>query len=88
MAAVDVHTGEVLWEQRGFGRSSLVYADGKAVIVDEDGRLVLATLAPEGMEILSESSIFDTVSWTVPTLVGSTVYARDREKIVAIDIGD
>jgi hypothetical protein len=31
--------------------------------------------------------LFDTVSWTVPTLVGTTLYARDREKIVALNVG-
>ena len=37
--------------------------------------------------MLSQFKLFDTVSWTVPTLVGTTLYARDREKIVALDLG-
>jgi hypothetical protein len=37
--------------------------------------------------VLSRFKLFDTVSWTVPTLVGTTLYARDREKIVALDLG-
>jgi len=37
--------------------------------------------------ILSQAKVFDTRSWTVPTLVGTTLYARDREKIVALDVG-
>jgi hypothetical protein len=38
--------------------------------------------------ILSEAKkVFDTVSWTVPTLAGKTLYARDREKIVALNLG-
>jgi len=86
--AIDVQTGEAAWQQRGFGRSSLIYADGKAIIIDEDGRLVLATLSPEGIHILAETDVFNTVSWTVPTLVGTTLYARDRAKIVAYDLGE
>ena len=85
--AVDAATGRTMWRQRGFGKSSLIYADGKAIIIDEDGDLALATLSPEGMKVLSEARIFDTVSWTVPTLVGTTLYARDREKVVALDLG-
>jgi hypothetical protein len=27
------------------------------------------------------------MSWTAPTLIGATLYARDREKIVALDLG-
>jgi hypothetical protein len=39
------------------------------------------------MTVLSEARLFDTVSWTAPTLVGHTLYARDREKIVALNVG-
>ena len=55
--------------------------------MDEDGDLALAKLAPEGVTMLSQAKIFDTMSWTAPTLVGATLYARDREKIVALDVG-
>ena len=85
--ALNVKTGEVAWQERGFGRSSFVYADGKAIVMDEDGDLALARLSPQGMTVLSQAHIFDTVSWTAPTLIGTTLYARDREKIVALNLG-
>jgi outer membrane protein assembly factor BamB len=87
LTALNIKTGHAAWQHRGFGRASIVYADNKAIIMDEDGDLALAKLAPEGATILSEAKVFDTVSWTVPTLVGSTLYARDRQKIVALDLG-
>jgi outer membrane protein assembly factor BamB len=87
LTALNIKTGQPAWQHRGFGRASIVYADGKAIIMDEDGDLALARLAPEGATILSEARIFDTTSWTVPTLVGTTLYARDRQKIVALALG-
>jgi outer membrane protein assembly factor BamB len=96
LTALNVKTGQAAWQHRGFGRASMVYADnpsagsgqGKAIIMDEDGDLALARLAPEGVTILAEAKkVFDTTSWTVPTLVGRTLYARDREKIVALNLG-
>ena len=87
LTAIDVKTGETLWQRRGFGRASLLQAGGKTIILDEDGDLALATMTPKGVTILSEAKVFDTTSWTVPTLVGTTLYARDREKIVALDLG-
>ena len=79
LTALNIKTGQAAWQHRGFGRASIVYADGKAIIMDEDGDLALARLAPEGVTILSEAKkVFDTVSWTVPTLVGRTLYARDH----------
>ena len=96
LTALNIKTGQAAWQHRGFGRASMVYADnpsagsgqGKAIIMDEDGDLALARLAPDGVTILSEAKkVFDTTSWTVPTLVGRTLYARDREKIVALNLG-
>ncbi|MGQ0733318.1 MAG: outer membrane protein assembly factor BamB family protein [Acidobacteriota bacterium] len=87
LTALNLKTGQAAWQHRGFGRASLVYADGKAIIMDEDGDLALARLSPEGVTILAEAKVFDTTSWTVPTLAGTTLYVRDREKIVALDLG-
>ena len=87
LTALDIKTGKSMWQARGFGRASLLWADGKTIIMDEDGDLALAKLTPEGATILSQFRLFETVSWTVPTLVGTTLYARDREKIVALDLG-
>jgi len=87
LTALDAKTGGILWQHRGFGRASLLQAGGRTIILDEDGDLALATMTPEGVTIHSEAKVFDTTSWTVPTLVGTTLYARDREKIVALDLG-
>ena len=87
LSAVNVKTGEPAWQVRGFNRSSLIYADGKFIIMDEDGDLALTELTPEGVTTLARTKIFDTTSWTVPALVGTTLYARDREKVVALDLG-
>jgi outer membrane protein assembly factor BamB len=87
MTAVNVETGEQAWRERGFGQASMVYADGKFIVMDEDGDLVLTRMSPAGMEILARTPVFDTVSWTVPTLTGTRLYARDREKIVAFELG-
>jgi len=87
LTALNIKTGESAWQVRGFARASLLYADGKMIVMNEDGDLAIARLAPTGAEILSRAKIFDTVTWTAPTLVGATLYARDREKIVALDLG-
>jgi outer membrane protein assembly factor BamB len=86
LTAVNVKTGETAWQHRGFSRASLVHADGKSILLDEDGDLAIVRLAPEAVTVLSQVKLFDTISWTVPTLVGTTLYARDRERIVALDL--
>ncbi|HIE91622.1 MAG TPA: hypothetical protein EYQ83_01645 [Acidobacteria bacterium] len=65
----------------------MVYGDGKAILMEEDGDLSLVRLSPNGLEALATTPLFATRTWTVPTLVGTTLYARDRERIVALDLG-
>lgn len=86
-AAVDMKTGKIAWRERGFSKATCIQADGKFIILDEDGQLGLATCTPEKFEIVSKATVLDKVAWTVPTLVGKTLYVRDQKNIVAFDIG-
>ena len=87
LTALDAETGATVWQERGFGRSSFLYADGKAIIIDEDGTLILARVSADGLDVLSRAPLFATTSWTALTLVGTTLYVRDREQIMALDLG-
>ena len=85
--ATHMESGETAWRERGFSRASMVYGDDKAILMEEDGDLSLVRLNPGGLEILATTPLFATRTWTVPTLVGTTLYARDRQRIVALDLG-
>lgn len=85
--AVEMTTGKVLWQDRALGRSTFVAADGKLVLLDESGVLALATAAPEGLKILASAQVLSGRSWTVPSLVGTRLYLRDRTTIKALDLG-
>ena len=87
LTALNIKTGQSPWQARGFARASLLQAGDKTIVLNEDGDLALAKLTATGAEILARAKVFDTVSWTAPSLVGTTLYARDREKIVALNLG-
>jgi outer membrane protein assembly factor BamB len=87
ITAIDINSGKVAWQDRSFARAQLLYADGKLVILDEDGNLGLATASPDGLKVLAKAPILDHLSWTPPTLVGTRLYVRDRKNIVALDLG-
>ncbi len=86
-AAVDVKSGEFAWKNRDVGKASSLYADGKMIILNEKGRLFLARPSPAELEILSEAQLCEDRTWTTPTLVGKTLFVRDRQKIMALDLG-
>ncbi len=87
MTAVNIRTGEIAWRQRGLGKANCVEADGRLVILDENGVLYLAEATPEELTILARTQLLDRYAWTVPTIVGRTLYARDQKKILAVDLG-
>lgn len=86
-AAVNVKTGDVLYRDRSFPKTTFVLAEGKFIILDEDGNLALATASPAGLKVISKASIMKNLAWTVPTLVGTKLYLRDRRTIAALDLG-
>ena len=86
-AALNIKTGKVAWRERGFAKATCVLADGKLVILDENGQLALATATPEGLTVHAKCKITELYSWAAPTLVGKTLYVRDRKHIMALDLG-
>ena len=87
VTATDVRTGAIAWQERGFGRAGLVAIAEKLLLLDEDGVLALATPGPAGLTVHAKADVLATRAWTVPTVVGTRVYLRDRAVIKALDIG-
>ncbi len=86
LTAINIKTGEIAWQDRSFAKASFVYADGKLIIIDEDGNLALATASPQGLKIHSKVGLLNSNAWTVPSLVGTRLYVRDRKIIMALDL--
>ena len=87
ISAVDMKTGAIAWQDRSFSRAQLLYADGKLVVLDEDGTLGLATVSPHGLTVLARANVLTNLAWTPPTLVGTSLYVRDRKTMAAFDLG-
>ena len=84
--AVNINTGQIMWRNRSLSRATLISADGRFIILDEDGNLALATPSPEGLKVHSKVELLTNNAWTVPTLVGTKLYVRDRKIIMALDL--
>jgi len=86
LTGIHAKTGEITIQQRGFAKSNFVYNGDQLILLDEDGILAIAAIKPDRFEIKAKSQILFTRSWTVPTLVGTTLYVRDRQEIIALDL--
>ena len=87
IAALDAETGAEVWRERSFARAHLLDAGGLLVIVDEDGEIALASATSDGLRVHARAELLTANAWTPPTLVGRTLYVRDRRDVVALDLG-
>jgi outer membrane protein assembly factor BamB len=86
MTCLKLQTGEVAWQKRGFEKAQLLAADGKLILLDADGTLALAEASPAEFRVLAQASLLQSLSWTPPTLVGTTLYVRDRHNLMALNL--
>ncbi len=84
---IDFGTGKPAWKQRGLGCGSLLIADGKLLILAEDGTLVLAKASPVAYTELARSPFLEGRCWTVPVLADGRVYGRNAAgKLVCVTL--
>ncbi len=86
LTAIEVKTGKILWQDRAFPKANFVCADGKAIVLDEDGNLALAELSPQGLKVISKAAVLRSNAWTPPTLAGTRLFIRDRRGMAAFDL--
>jgi outer membrane protein assembly factor BamB len=88
VTAVKISTGDMVWQNRSFAKANFLRVGDQVIVNDEDGRIALVQLTPEGIRILSQAQApLSNPAWTPPTLAGKTLYLRDRAVIVAFDLG-
>ncbi len=85
--AINLGTGEVKWQSRAFAKPVCLYADGKFILLGEDGKLGLAKATDAGLDVLASFQLLGARSWAVPTLVGTRLYVRDQKRIMALELG-
>lgn len=86
LAAFNVKTGEILWEERGYPGVKLLVAGKRLILLDEDGKLSLARPGAKGLEVISKTQVLAKPTWSAPTLDGGVLYLRDRKSIMALDV--
>lgn len=86
LKCVDAATGTQKWAARGFGKGSVIEADGLLFILSDDGRMALAEKTGEAFRQISSFQALTGKTWTAPTVAAGRLYARDFDEIVAYDI--
>jgi outer membrane protein assembly factor BamB len=80
-------TGELKWTDGGFGKGSLMVADGKLVGLSEKGELIIAEPSPAAFKPISRAKVLTGKCWTAPVLSNGHIYCRNAAgNVVCLDV--
>ena len=86
LKCVEAATGDVKWEQEGFGPGHVILAGNQLVALSDAGELVLIDPNPAGYKELARSDVLDGKCWTTPALADGRLYARSTKEAVCLDV--
>jgi outer membrane protein assembly factor BamB len=84
---VDLATGEVKWEQPGFGPGHVTLIGNQVLALSDTGELVLFEATPTAYRETARADVLKGKCWTTPVMSGGRVYARSAEEAVCLDVG-
>jgi hypothetical protein len=86
LRCLDFSTGEVKWEEKKYGKGSLMGADGRLIVSSERGQLGLAEAVPDGYKELAFVEALEVranspgsaakQTWAAPVLANGRIYYR------------
>lgn len=80
--------GSEAWNSQEPGHANIIAADGKLLMFNDRGELLLCRATPDRYEELARCSVFpDDVCWTQPALSNGRVYLRTHQQAVCLEVG-
>ncbi|MCU0857318.1 MAG: PQQ-binding-like beta-propeller repeat protein [Pontiellaceae bacterium] len=87
LRCISAADGSEKWNET-VGFASLMAADGKLIILNEEGTLLFVEISPDGYRELSRIETgLSKLCWTAPVLANGMIYCRnDKGTLVAVDV--
>jgi outer membrane protein assembly factor BamB len=82
----DPQTGKIQWTKNEFPVANLIVADGKLVIVTDDGGLILAAAASDSYHELARARLSRATTRALPALSNGLLYVRDTSSLKCVDL--
>ena len=86
LRCISAATGERTWAQRGFGKGTLVSADGLLYVLSDSGLLALVEATPGEYREKARFQAMTGKAWTAPALAQGRLYVRDQDELSCLDV--
>ncbi|MCI0605860.1 PQQ-like beta-propeller repeat protein, partial [bacterium] len=86
LQCIDANSGTEKWKQTGFGKGSLILADGHLIVLGERGLLALVEATPAGYKEKGRAQVLKGKTWTPPALANGKLYLRNKKEMICMDL--
>ncbi|NBP52623.1 MAG: hypothetical protein EBU70_15845 [Actinobacteria bacterium] len=86
LECVDAATGRLRWTEPSVGYGTLIAADGKLVVAQADGTILLVRAASERADVLARARPLRGTVRALPALSAGRLYLRDERELVCLDL--
>lgn len=86
LQCVELETGEVKWEKRGFGPGNCVIVGDKVIALSDAGELVVVAAEPNEYRELARAKVLSGKCWSTPAYSDGRIYIRSTEEGACIDL--
>jgi outer membrane protein assembly factor BamB len=86
LVCMNLRTGKICWKERGFGKGTLLSADGHLIVLGDQGKLALVAASPEAFRQEATLQVSRKRCWIMPALAHGKLYVRDEEQVQCLDV--
>jgi outer membrane protein assembly factor BamB len=87
LKCVEFATGTEKWANADTGSGALMVADGKLIVISEQGELMVAPPSPAGFKPTARAQVLGGKCWTTPVLANGRIYCRNATgDVVCVDV--
>ena len=80
LACVDIKTGDVKWEQAGYGPGQVILSGDTLVALTDKGEVVFVKAEPSAYKELKREALVSGKVWSYPVLAGRFLFARSTKE--------
>ena len=86
LKCVEIKTGEVKWEQPGFGAGNVVLVGNNLIALSDAGEVVLVEASPTGYKELGRTKAIQGKCWSTPAVSNGRLYVRSTKEGACLDL--
>jgi outer membrane protein assembly factor BamB len=80
LKCVELKTGQVIWEQPGFGAGNVILAGNNLIALSDDGQVVVVEANPAAYKELARAKAVNGKCWSTPALSSGRLYVRSTKE--------